>query len=30
VKAGRYTFDVQVRDANGSMTTRNLTLRVAR
>jgi hypothetical protein len=29
-KVGRYTFDVQVRDANGSMTTRNLTLRVVR
>ena len=29
-RAGRYTFDVQVRDANGSMTTRNLTLRIAR
>ena len=27
--AGRYTFDVQVRDVNGSMTTRNLTLRIA-
>jgi hypothetical protein len=27
---GRYTFDVQVRDANGSMTTRNLALRIAR
>lgn len=29
-KVGRYTFDVQVRDANGSMTTRNLSLRIAR
>jgi hypothetical protein len=29
VKRGRYTFDVRVRDAAGSMTTRRLTLRVA-
>jgi hypothetical protein len=29
-RVGRYTFDVQVRDANGSMTTRGLTLRIAR
>lgn len=28
-QAGRYTFNVQVRDANGSMTTRDLTLRIA-
>src|SRR5436305_4951690 len=28
-KPGRYTFDVQVRDAAGSMTSRRLTLRVA-
>jgi hypothetical protein len=28
-KRGRYTFNVQVRDAAGSMTTRRLTLRVA-
>ncbi|HVU76653.1 MAG TPA: putative Ig domain-containing protein [Gaiellaceae bacterium] len=27
-RAGRYTFNVQVRDADGSMTTRRLTLRI--
>jgi hypothetical protein len=29
VKRGRYTYDVRVRHAAGSMTTRRLTLRVA-
>jgi hypothetical protein len=27
-KSGRYTFDVRVRDAAGSSTTRRLTLRI--
>ena len=30
VKAGRYTFNVRVKDAAGSMATRRLTLRIAR
>jgi hypothetical protein len=28
-KVGRYTFDVRVRDAAGSMATRRLTLRIS-